>query len=456
MKQKTQLSLFSFFSITISAQSFEWGGRFGGSGEDVTKNTHVDDNGNSYTTGFFTDTADFDITNNETNLTSNGSSDVFVQKTNTSGNLEWAVSVGGIDTEYGTAIATDNQGNVYITGLFYDTFDSDPGVGYFPLIATGQGDIFIIKLDGNGSFIWAKAVGGTGYEESTSIDIDELANVYILGYLYDTADFDPGVGEFFVTSQGLSDVFLLILDSLRDFSKVYSYGGVDIDLALDLKIKTSTEIFLSGFFSGTADLDPRPFEEFLVEASNDFIGYTMQIDGAGAITNITHTTGGKVTVYAVEHDSQKNMYITGHFNGTTNFAPTSGNSEYTFTADVAYNGFILKVAPDGNVLWARQIASDNTNFIFDIAVNSEGRVYTTGYFENTVDFDPSATGEFILSKESENSTDAFMLVLNSDGVFVNAYQFGGVDFIDTHQIGIDSEDNILTPFRFSGIQDFTT
>ncbi len=450
MKLTNYFLLFSFFftSLSLFSQSYEWGGRFGGAGEDVIKKMHVDADGNSYLTGYFTDTADFDINGSEYNLNSNGFYDVFVQKTNTEGNLEWAVSIGGLMFDYGTGITTDDMGNVYITGYFEETVDFNPGALEFLLTSQGSGDIFILKLSSDGEFIWAKSVGGTGYEESTSIDVDELGNVYILGYLYETVDFDPGLGEMLLTSNGGSDTFLLQLNNSGDFVKVYGYGGDDLDLALDMAVKNSNEIFISGFFGGTTDLDPRPNEVYEMTSLDGFSGYSMKIDGLGNISNIATTEGGDVTVYAIAYDTDNNMYLTGRFSNTVNFDPTSGNSDYTFTSDVAYNGFILKINEDGTVAWARHLGSNDSFFAYDIALGNDGTVYTTGFFDGTADFNPDPIETFLLTKESENATGAYVLTLDAEGIFKSAYQFGGVNFIDTHQLGIDSDNNIYLAAQF--------
>ncbi len=455
MIQKFYLLLGSFLlmSFSIFSQSFEWGGRFGGISETVVKKMHVDDEGNTYTTGYFTDTADLDITENEFNLTSNGFYDVFIKKTNPDGGLAWAIGLGNTLFDYGTGITTDEEGNVYVTGYFDETTDFDPGEEEFELIAQGGGDIFILKLDSDGNFVWAKTVGGTGYEESNSIGVDELGNVYVMGYLYETVDFDPGEDDFSYSSQGAADVFVLVLNSTGGFEKVYTFGGDDQDLALDMTVKSSSEIFISGFFTGTADLDPRPFDEYLVSAGGDYAGFTMQIDETGAITNIANTEGGNITAYSIAVDADNNMYMVGNFNGTVNFAPESGNSDFTFTSNIAFNGFIMKVLSDGTVAWARQLAADDPTFIFDVEVGSDGKVHSAGYFGGTTDFDPSDTEEFMLTQESESASDAFLVTLDSEGNFISAYQFGGVGFIDTHQLGMDAEDNIYLSAQFDGTVD---
>lgn len=456
MKIKSYLLLTLLLSIKpifLIAQSYEWGGRFGGGGEDVVKRMYVDAEGNSYTTGYFTDTADFDIGNTEYNLTSNGLYDVFVQKTNTDGNLEWAVNIGGNMFDYGTGITADAQGNVYVTGYFDETVDFDPRTGEWLLTSQGGGDVFILKLNSNGEFVWAKSIGGIDYEESTAIGVDSTGNVYLLGYLYATVDFDPGLGEVLMSSSGLSDTFLLRLNNTGDFDYVYTYGGDGIDLALDMVVKNENEIFLSGYFNGTTDLDPRPNETHMVTSTEDFAGYAMQINESGEIINLALTEGGSVSILGIAQDAENNMAITGNFSGTVNFDPNSGNSDYTFSSTNAYNGFVLKVKPDGTIAWAAQLASNNPVFGYDLAIAPNGNVISTGFFEGEADFDPNPNTNFTLTSQSVNPTDAYVWSLDADGNFLSAYQFGGVGFIDTHQLGVDASNNIYLSAQFGNSVD---
>src|SRR5215510_10181602 len=63
-----------------------------------------------------------------------------------SGDFLWAKSMGGLFSDIATNIATDSNGNIYMTGFFSDTVDFDPGVGVVNLTSTGQNDIFVSKL----------------------------------------------------------------------------------------------------------------------------------------------------------------------------------------------------------------------------------------------------------------------------------------------------------------------
>ena len=442
------LSVFLVSGLGI-AQSFEWGGRFGGIGEDVVRAMHVDHDGNSYTTGYFSDIADFDIDPEvEYLLTSNGFFDVFVQKNDSQGNLLWALNIGGEFFEYAVGITTDHLGNIYVTGVYEGIVDFDPGIGEFFLTSAGGLDIFILKLNKSGGFEWAKSIGGVGYEESTSIAIDSTGKVVVLGYFYDPADFDPGVGDHTLISNGSADVFILQLDENGDFIGANQFGGSDLDLGLDMKMGVQDDLFITGSFAGTADLDPRDLEEYWVTSSGQFSGFLIHLSNAGELLQVFYTDGGETISNSITADVHGNSYLSGYFSGIVDFNPTSGNSDFVFTADVSYNGYIMKIDPSGNVLWVRQMGGESPFFSFDLALDSNRNLFSTGYFDGTVDFDPSPTVEYFLTKESANAMDAFLLKLSNDGNFESAFQFGGADFIDTHRIGVDGADNIYLSAHF--------
>src|SRR5690606_25371176 len=125
--------------------------------------------GNVYTTGYFVGTVDFDPGAGTVNLTSQGGSDIFIQKLDALGDLVWAKSVGGTGNDNGRSIAVDAQGNVYTTGDFRGIVDFDPGAGTADLTSQGEYDVFIQKLDALGDLIWAKSVGETSYDYGYSI-----------------------------------------------------------------------------------------------------------------------------------------------------------------------------------------------------------------------------------------------------------------------------------------------
>jgi hypothetical protein len=142
-----------FVSKLNATGNFVWAKSFGGLAFDTGTSLAVDAAGNVYTTGYFEGAVDFDPGAGVTNLVSAGSRDAFVSKLNATGNLVWAKSFGGANSDAGFSVAVDAAGNVYTTGSFEDTVDFDPGVGVTNLTSAGSADAFVSKLDALGSAI---------------------------------------------------------------------------------------------------------------------------------------------------------------------------------------------------------------------------------------------------------------------------------------------------------------
>ncbi|MCH8904439.1 MAG: SBBP repeat-containing protein, partial [Bacteroidetes bacterium] len=221
--------LITLLSTTIRAQSvkLEWVKSMGGTDNEAGLSITTDSSGNVYVTGYYKGTVDFDPGAATFNLTSNGGWDIFIQKLDASGNFIWAKSMGGTYFyDAGFSITTDAVGNIYVTGIYQDTVVFDPGAATFNLASrNGSWDVFILKMDSSGNFIWAKSMGGTGYDYGRSISIDDMGNVLITGHYQDTADFDPGVSTFNLTSNGFDDVFIQKLDAAGNFLWAKSMGG---------------------------------------------------------------------------------------------------------------------------------------------------------------------------------------------------------------------------------------
>src|SRR5688572_29577702 len=91
----------------VSAQpTFLWAGHMGGNFIDA-KDIAVDDCGNSFVTGYFGSTADFDPGAGFTYLTSAGSHDAYVCRLSDQGSLMWAVRVGGTGSDIAYSLALD-------------------------------------------------------------------------------------------------------------------------------------------------------------------------------------------------------------------------------------------------------------------------------------------------------------------------------------------------------------
>ena len=121
----------------------------------------------------------------------------------------WTKTMGGESGDYGRSAAVDGSGNVYVTGYFFGTADFDPGPDTDDHTSVGGNDIFLTKINPDGTYGWTKTMGGAGNDSGHSAAVDGSGNVYVAGYFQGTADFDPGPDTDDHTSvDGSADIFL--------------------------------------------------------------------------------------------------------------------------------------------------------------------------------------------------------------------------------------------------------
>jgi hypothetical protein len=253
---------FQFFIIISFAQSpnWLWANGFGGasiSTQDVGGSIASDAVGNTYTSGHFGGTIDFDPGPGVYNLTAANTSDDFILKLDSAGNFLWVRTLGFFNFNSIHCIVVDDSGSVYSVGTFTGTVDFDPGVGVFDLTAAGNGEVYVWKLDSSGNFIWAKVFGGT-FSNGYILTLDSSANVYVGGTFRGTSDFDPDVGIFNLTATGPDAAFISKLDSAGNFIWAKAIDGTNHSDPRSIAINpaASADIYFAGSFSGTTDFDP--------------------------------------------------------------------------------------------------------------------------------------------------------------------------------------------------------
>jgi hypothetical protein len=385
---------------------FIWAKSFGGSADDIGQEIIVDNSGNVYTTGRFQGAVDFDPGAGVLNLTSSGLNDIFISKFDSLGNLIWAKTFGGSLHDDGRSLAFDLAGNLYTTGEFSDTVDFNPGTGIFNLIASGYNDMFILKLDVLGNFVWAKRVGGNDTNFGGSIAINSQG-IYIVGAYAGTADFDPGPGVYNLTSAGIEDIFVLKLDVAGNYAWAKSVGGINYDGGISTALDQAGNIYTTGAFMGTADFDTGPGILNMTSSGGGDI-FVLKLDSLGNFGWAKKMGGvGDDDGYFIAVDSSGNVYTTGFFNNTVDFDPNAGT--YNLTSAGMKDIFISKLDPAGNFAWAKRMGSTADDAGGAIAVDLSGNVFTVGYFNTTVDFDPDG-GIFNLT--SGGGSDVFIHKMN--------------------------------------------
>ena len=411
-----------FIQKLDSSGNFGWAKRIGGSSVEQINSIKIDKDGSIITTGYFSDTVDFDPSASTYNLIASGGIEMFVQKMNSLGNFVWAKRIG--KTTYnigavecrGEAVAVDTLGNIYTTGEFIGTVDFDPGVDTFDLtynhdLALPSGsDIFIQKLDASGNFLWAKRIGSITDNYGYSLDVDDSGNVYVTGIFTGTADFDPGAGIYNLTSAGESDIFVLKLNTQGDFIWAAQVGGENYEYGTSIKVDSEGNSFITGSFGGgltmeggSADFSPgEGVYELTSKGGSDI--FVLKLDAAGNFVWVKQMGGFSFDMgRSLFIDSQDNIYLSGDFEDTVDFNP--GTDTFSIASFGEKDVFVQKLDASGNFIWAKQIGGTSYDAEPYISGDNFGNIYVTGNFKGTADFAP---GYSTLNLTSAGESDVFV------------------------------------------------
>ena len=327
-----------------------WAKKAGGTSEDVGCSITVNDNGNSYVTGYY---YSGNATFGTTILTGSGNNDIFVAKLDSNGNWLWAKKAGGTDYDVGFGIAVDANGNSYVTG----NFRGSATFGTTTLTSSGWVNIYVAKMDSNGNWLWAKQAGGTDWDEGDGITVDYNGTSYVTGYFEGSATF----GTTTLTSSGNSDIFVAKLDINGNWLLAKQAGGTGGDYAKSIAVDDSRNGYVTGSFSGSAN--------FGITTLTSSGGYDIFISKIGSIYQVLAPNGGEQW----QTGSTKTVYW--------NFINTSNYVNIQLSLDNGTNWIMLNSSPveaalgrfsftvpyvSSNNCLIKVVSTENSNY-FDIS-----------------------------------------------------------------------------------------
>jgi hypothetical protein len=319
-----------------------WVKAMGSTSYDEGTSIAVDATGNVYTTGGFSGTVDFNPGSAVLNLTAVSQMDVFISKLDGSGNFLWAKAIGG-QYDDGATLALDAAGNVYASGYFSGTVDFDPGAAVFNLTSPSLLDVFVMKLDVAGNFLWARAFVGTGWGEGSGIAVDAAGNVYTTGGFYGTIDFDPGAAIYNLYSPDYN-IFVSKLNTSGNFVWARAMGSSTWDdQGFAIAVDAVGSVYTTGYFYDNADFDPGPAVFNLNAPGNEDI-FISKLDASGSFVWAQQIAGSSADDrgWSIAVDGSGNIYTTGHFEGTSDFDPSP--STFNLTSAGYRDVFIHKIS----------------------------------------------------------------------------------------------------------------
>ena len=397
----------------------------GGSSEESGLGIAVDTAGAAYVTGY-TFSADFPTLNPYQGTLQNGNWDVFVTKISGSGNsLIYSTYIGGNSFDYGSDIAVDASGAVFVTGR---TSSVDfPTLNPYQEALLGDtadaSDAYVTKLNSTGNgLIYSTYLGGSDYDSGGSIAVDATGAAHVTGTTSST-DF-PTLNPYQGALQNSErDVFVTKISSLGN-SLIYStyLGGGDIDIHGDIAVDATGAVYLSGYTRSTDFPLINPYQAS-VQGSDAFV-CKLSSSGDSLVYSTYLGGGGSDWSAGLVLDASGAAYVTGYTNSTD--FPTL--NPYQGTLQGSSDLFISKLSSSGNsLIYSTYLGGGDSENGSDIAVDAFGAAYVTGA-TMSVDFPTLNPYQGI---HQGDYWDAFVTKLSTSGdsLVYSTYLGGsGVDF----------------------------
>lgn len=330
----------------------------------------------------------------------------------------WAKQAGGSNYDIGRSIAVDNAGNNYVTGSFWNESAS---FGNITLPNSGGHDIFIAKIDANGNWLWAKKAGGSSFDISNGITVDNNGNCYVTGHFSATASF----GSYTLNSSGGQDVFVAKLDTNGNWLWAKRAGGTQNETASGIAIDNLGNCLIAGEFYGTA-----AFGSTNLTSNNNLAVFVAKLNQSGNWIWAKQTGGYGGRAQSIAADNSGNCVVCGLFYENTSFGNTTLTSS-NGNADV----FVAKLNASGNWLWAKRAGSTSYDEATSIELDNDGNSYVSGnYNVGGIAGEMGGFGTYQIF--SSGDSEIFVAKLSQTGAWLWAKSAGSANW--DYSLGLDA------------------
>ncbi|MGB3508964.1 MAG: SBBP repeat-containing protein [Microcoleaceae cyanobacterium] len=415
---------------TINNPTVEFSDLLGGSNFEDGKAITTDDEGNIYITGS-TNSVDFPVTANAVQNSFGGSDefgrgDAFVAKYAPDGSLIYATYLGGSGEDFGTDIAVDGSGDIYVTGNTnsadfptVNALQSNFGGGEF------SGDAFVVKLSNDGSnILYSTYLGGQDNDMSNGIAVDNNGDVYITGDTGALLRFPivplTGVGDFPTTENALQNTLVSEFNRDAFVSKIstdgseliYStlLGGNDQEVSNDITVDSSGNVYITGD-TRSVDFPTANAVQNSLGGDKDVFITQLNSDGSDIVFSTYYGAVDGDTGNGIAVDNTGNIYVGGDSGsqiiGGDAVVPPVGEFPTVNALQDNFgggdsDGILIKINSDRSVGYATYFGGENFDSIDGIGIDVGGSTYILG---------------------NDNFADAFVSKISNDGAIVEYATF---------------------------------
>ncbi len=179
----------------------------------------------------------------------------FIVQLDADGDFLFGGHMGGNGSDGVQDLKVDAAGAVIAVGNFGATGDLDPGAGDVQLPHLGGPDTFVLKFSAAGHLLHAASMASAAYDQPRALATGPNGAIMITGGFDGSIDLDPGVGDALFTSNGISDVYVLLLDSALNYLEGAAFGGSGQEDGTSVAWSASDRRYVGGLFEYTVDLD---------------------------------------------------------------------------------------------------------------------------------------------------------------------------------------------------------
>jgi len=381
----------------------------------------LDPQGNVVVLGRSTGALDMDPGPGLSELTPNGTpNQVFIAKYETSGALLWAKNIGGPFGVMPYDMDVAANGDILITGNFYQQLDADPSANVDLLTSSNYG-LFFAKYNANGDHQWAKAITEIGiYGGARCIRAAPDGTIALGGFFSGTVDLDPDAGTQVLTTNSFCAAF--IAKYTADGGFMWTKGLAVLQGAygrtVELEVDVDGSVVVLGDYVGIGlDMDPGPGVVTLPGNVLQNSAYFGRFDATGNLL-----WGKGIHMFAapceLALDEERNIFISGSFSGA-DFDPGPSVALLVAPAQSAFCDVWAKYDLNGNYCWARTIGNNGyggSTVPPAFAVKSD-RQYLAGAFKQTADLDPGPGVASFTS--SSNGANGYIAQFNDPSVSID-------------------------------------
>lgn len=339
----------------------------------------------------------------------------------------------------------DNMGNIYLSGRYRGLVDMDPTAGVQMFQQTNPNDVegFVIKLNMNGNFIWAKKLGNTNvsgmYCDLYLGQMHPNGNLIYGGSFKKSVDFDPGPANNVVNANCQnSNAFFLTLDTAGNFVNVRTLQIDSSASVTNFTIDSLGNYYALFSYYGTIDVDMGA-AAISYTSQNGYYNSCIAKYNSNFDLQWAKNFGANMYSLGICPKNNQEFYLYSSFTDSIQL-----NNNTTAYANGSSDFFVEKWSSSGNCLWSKTMSGSGGDDIRDVAFQN-GKLYYLYTYEDSINTNTGVNDTTLYAAKR----DLALSMLNENGTHISTAEVKSDSAISGLWTALRVENNEIY-FHFTG------